>query len=508
MTEIDLRWGTRRAVCEQLIELLDVDWCINPRQNRGTILEVLTRHADLGCESALLRVLQDPRESPWNQRRVVQSFSRLGLKLAQETLRPLIQEWLRQLRPRHPGTMGGRALVELLDLSPEPQAFSQLFLSQDLQRKRHLLRSGCLPETLASRLIPDWLAQADPTNLEDQDLGWILVADPSARSWLFVHDIPVDPRRLRELLREKTPAQVNAIFQQAPHARRRAEADFCLPLSSLSLPAEQVLEQIRLCIAAEARRKRPSPRAQGARFLLRQMGPEALSQARDWTPVSSSFSRALSQLEGPGPRGQYRALLDAIWAPQPEMEEVFLAALHAQHPGERYLALRGLERFSGANEATLLRLSHQDPHPLVRILALGILVGRGGPGQAELLKLAQTSQSVLERAEALRSLALLGGHQALLFKALEDRELEDQFYTPVADEAATGLALLPEDAGMQTLLRASLRGHCSETQLLLHALIERGLDGESLELPVLFAWRRRALGLTPHRTPSMASAPP
>lgn len=133
----------------------------------------------------------------------------------------------------------------------------------------------------------------------------------------------------------------------------------------------------------------------------------------------------------------------------------------AAGPAFRYLAIDGLEKLGAAEPALLERVARDDSDEVVRLRARGALALRGDAQSERILAGRATRvRGVEARAEAVRWLAELDPPRH--FDALENALLEgldyvEDYYQPVAEAAAFGVARLGGVEALSTLLHAAFR---------------------------------------------------
>jgi len=174
--------------------------------------------------------------------------------------------------------------------------------------------------------------------------------------------------------------------------------------------------------------------------------------------------RAVSWAQAEISRGDSRkgSVVFCRLAAEPESADrgLLLAALTQAQPCFRYMALGGLERLGVAVPWEQRQALKEDPDAFVRLRMHGQLY-RGGDqvSEALLVAAAQEAEDVCLRAEALRWIASANpfDHRELLIAALlSDHELQEGYYTPVAEEAAYGLAVEGSDEALSALIRGAL----------------------------------------------------
>jgi len=147
--------------------------------------------------------------------------------------------------------------------------------------------------------------------------------------------------------------------------------------------------------------------------------------------------------------------------PRPHHAELLRFATGHAHASARYVGLHGLDALGAGLDDGLLRALAADADPFVRLRARAARAARGDARSERALIEEATARvrPVRVRAEATRWLAALDPvqHAALLEEALlTDHETTDDGFTPVAEEAAFGVARSGTDEALTALVRAAL----------------------------------------------------
>ncbi len=170
-------------------------------------------------------------------------------------------------------------------------------------------------------------------------------------------------------------------------------------------------------------------------------------------------------------RSGSRQGVHALWHlsrhPCPGDLSLLQAATRHPQPCLRYLGLDGLARLTAAEPAfahtALAAAAHalMDPSALVRARAHGLRARHGEEESVAWLVTASRTGEVRARAEATRWLAAQdpARHFELLTQALlHDQGTLQDYFLPVREEAAYGIARVASDEALTVLVRAALRG--------------------------------------------------
>jgi hypothetical protein len=198
------------------------------------------------------------------------------------------------------------------------------------------------------------------------------------------------------------------------------------------------------------------------------------------------------------PRASIARQLRWLRRPTPEHRALLAWAVASDEPAFQYVGSSGLLELDGADaHVALIDRLARSSEPMVRLVALGAQAARGdGAAITAVDRVARSTDHVVVRARAVRCLAELpvrpAGFGELCAELLRDEPtIYDRYYTPLAAEAALGLARHPandEPRALEALVAAGLELACDDGWWAIAAAISSWVDGAAARINPVWDW--------------------
>lgn len=477
---------------------------------------LLELFADRSRGAAIEAIAVDDTRDDWVRIYALRAMHRRAVPLSLPGLTSLLTEF--EHRPtstaRHSGFASDDNVLLLVGLAIDAAhdaAIREFLASLAPTVARDLL---CTEATSAVRLSPplrDLVYQrcVDSGALDDE-LAWHTLDRPESRA-----RVPDGSgggvERLRAASRRLNGEAIAAIQRERPGLFAAAIEQLALPLDVLRAHAssERLMALARQRLRDFDEKRRPARAAWAAvRILASEPGAvETLdAMCADVTLAPALRQAAAAQratcLPAPDfgqlPRAGIATSLRWLRDPAPANRALLAWASESDVPAFRYAGASGLLALDGyVAHADLIDRLARGAEPLVRMVALGAQAASGSAAAlTALVETARSSDHVVVRARAMRSLAALAT-RPINFDELcqqllrEEPASYDSYYTPLASEAALGLARHPatsESGALDALVDAALAIRHDDEWWAIAAAISSWLDGTEAAINPVWYW--------------------